>query len=77
VPLQQEGRRTHGAQSRPHRPDDDRSRISPSHDRVNVVDLVAERRRRLARDLGLAPTVPVPCGPGPCRCYGGVLGGSA
>ncbi len=42
-----------------------------------VVDLAAERRRRLLRDLRLGPTVVVPCGPGPCRCYGSQLGRGA
>jgi hypothetical protein len=41
-------------------------------DRV-VVDLDGYRSRRLLADLGLAPTVPVPCGPC-CRCYGVPLG---
>lgn len=35
-----------------------------------LVDLEAERGRRLLVDLGLEPTVPVPCGPEPCGCYG-------
>jgi hypothetical protein len=38
-----------------------------------VVDLDGYRARRLLADLGLAPTVPVPCGPC-CRCYGVPLG---
>ncbi len=50
---------------------------SVSPDRPRVVDLAAERRRRLLRDLHLGPTVVVPCGPGPCRCYGSQLGRGA
>jgi hypothetical protein len=38
-----------------------------------VVDLDGYRARRLLADLGLAPTVSVPCGPC-CRCYGTPLG---
>ncbi len=39
-----------------------------------VVDLATERRRRLARDLRLGPTVPVPCS-GKCTRWGAPLGG--
>jgi hypothetical protein len=42
-----------------------------------VVELTAERRRRLLRDLDLGPTVPVSCGPGPCWCCGASLGRGA
>jgi hypothetical protein len=42
--------------------------------RGDLVDLGERRRQRLLRDLGLEPTVQVPCGPGPCRCYGGAAG---
>jgi hypothetical protein len=41
-----------------------------------VVDLGEARLRRLVADLGLGPTVPVPCS-GTCWCYGRPLGGSA
>jgi hypothetical protein len=34
-----------------------------------VVELAKHRAGRLLADLGLAPTVPVPCS-GCCRCYG-------
>src|SRR5919201_793880 len=47
---------------------------SVPHRPGGVVSLAAERRRRLARDLGIGPTAPVPCGPGPCTCYGAELG---
>jgi hypothetical protein len=38
-----------------------------------VADLTERRRRRLLAALGLAPTVPSPCGPC-CRCYGRPMG---
>jgi hypothetical protein len=38
-----------------------------------VVELAEHRARRLLDDLGLAPTVPVPCS-GCCRCYGTPVG---
>ena len=38
-----------------------------------VVELAEHRARRLLADLGLAPTVPVPCGPC-CTCYGWPIG---
>jgi hypothetical protein len=38
-----------------------------------VVELAERRARRLLADLGLAPTVPVPCS-GCCRCYGTPVG---
>jgi hypothetical protein len=38
-----------------------------------VLDLGEYTARRLLADLGLAPTVEVPCGPC-CRCYGTLLG---
>jgi hypothetical protein len=39
-----------------------------------LVDLEVERHWRRLR---LTATVPVPCGPGPCRCYGAELGRGA
>jgi hypothetical protein len=38
-----------------------------------VVELAEHRARRLLADVGLAPTVPVPCGPC-CTCYGRPMG---
>jgi hypothetical protein len=38
-----------------------------------LVDLDDHRMRWLLIDLGLAPTVPVPCS-GCCRCYGTPIG---
>jgi hypothetical protein len=38
-----------------------------------VVELAEHRARRLLAELGLAPTVPVPCGPC-CTCYGVPVG---
>jgi hypothetical protein len=38
-----------------------------------VIDLDGYRARRLLADLGLAPTVPVPCGPC-CTCWGRPMG---
>jgi hypothetical protein len=46
---------------------------SVPHRGGSVVDLAAERRRRLLRDLHLGPTVPAPCS-GKCRCYHAPLG---
>jgi hypothetical protein len=37
---------------------------------ADLADLQAERGRRLLVDLDLGPTVPGPCGPGACACYG-------
>jgi len=53
--------------------------VSPTSDSVphrptGVVDLAAERRRRLVRDLRLGPTVPEPCS-GECTCWGAAFGG--
>ena len=50
---------------------------SVPHRPGEVVSLVAEGRRRLLRDLDIGPTVPAPCGPGPCTCYGVELGRGA
>jgi len=45
------------------------------HGTAGVVDLDERRRWRLARDLGLEPTIQAPC-EGVCTCWGGVpLGG--
>jgi hypothetical protein len=38
-----------------------------------VVELAERRARRLLADLGLAPTVPIPCS-GCCRCFGAPVG---
>jgi hypothetical protein len=45
----------------------------PGGDRAAVVELDGYRAWRLLVELGLAPTVGVPCGPC-CRCYGVPLG---
>jgi hypothetical protein len=63
-----------GPVTRPYPHDLAGQRIPPRGDSRRVIDLTAERRRRLARDLGLEPTVPAPCS-GECRCYGAALGG--
>lgn len=36
----------------------------------DLADLQLERARRLAVSLDLGPTVPTPCGPGRCECFG-------
>jgi hypothetical protein len=45
----------------------------PGGDPGVVVDLAGHRARRLLADLGLAPTVEVPCS-GCCRCFGVPVG---
>jgi len=50
------------------------SRIADSGDGGDgVVELAERRARRLLADLGLAPTVAVPCSDC-CRCYGTPVG---
>jgi hypothetical protein len=69
-------RRGGPAQSRPEvsPPPGDSTITSIIAGQGDLVDLGERRRQRLLRDLGLEPTVKVPCGPGPCRCYGGAAG---
>jgi hypothetical protein len=42
----------------------------------DVADLQVERARRLARGLGIGPTVATPC-TDTCWCFGAPLGGTA
>jgi hypothetical protein len=62
-----------GLHTRPHPQSLAGQRIPRLRDGV-IVDLALQRRRRLARDLGLTPTAAAPC-TGVCRCYGVPLGG--